>query len=61
MKCRKGDRVLLDNGKWCTVVKGTNIEKGWVTVYERFPELNWVQKTSHWASEIVEVKKWGKQ
>lgn len=57
MKCRKGDRVLLKNGKWCSVVKGTNLEKGYVEVYERFPELNWTQTTYHKANEIVEIKK----
>jgi hypothetical protein len=58
MKCKKNDQVLLKNGKWCRVVKGTNIEKGWVTVIERFPEIGWTQDTTHNASEIVDVKKW---
>lgn len=57
MKCRKGDSVLLKNGKWCYVIKGTNLENGDVKVTERFPELNWTQKTYHRASEIVELKK----
>ena len=61
MKCRKGDYVKLENGKWCPVVKGTNLENGDVEVIERFPELNWTQKTYHRASEIVEIKKRGRR
>ena len=58
MKCRKRDYVLLDNGKWCQVVKGTNLENGLFEVYERFPEIGWAQKTFHNASEIRDIKKY---
>ena len=59
MKCRKGDRVLLADGIWHKVTKGTNKENGYFEMYETFhyPTGRWTQITMHKAAEIVDVKK----
>ena len=62
MKCRKGDKIRLKkDGKWTTVIHGTNKENGMITVFHRILDGNgktlWAGNVSEWSGNIIEIKK----